>query len=542
MVIAIAPPALLLATSAANQLVRALFDDTFAGVHHLDFFDWALLIPYFTVLVVLSFYGCHRFEMIRKYLKHRRTQATEPAARWTQLPRVTIQLPLYNERYVVERLLEEVSKMEYPRELLQIQVLDDSTDDTHPFTEALVREYQGAGVPIEYLHRDNRAGYKAGALQAGMRTATGELIAIFDADFVPPRDFLARTVHYFTEPSVGVVQTRWSYLNRHFNLLTEVEAMLLDGHFVIEHGARFGGGLFFNFNGTAGILRAKMIEDAGGWQHDTLTEDSDLSYRAQLKGWRFVYVPAVDCPSELPVDTYGFQVQQSRWAKGLTQVAIKLLPAILRSKEPWRIKLEAFCHLTPNISYPLMLIMSALMLPVMIVRFYMGVFQMVTVDLPLIIASFCSIWAFYLMAQRELYPGNWKRAIVLMPALMAAGIALTLINTKAVIEALLGIKSAFARTPKYAVGDRKVKIDHASYRRRSGWMPYAELAVGGYFAYMVAYAIETWNFLAVPFLLLFVVGYWWAGFTTLYQEYQGKLEWQRERALELETPRAEEVA
>ncbi len=362
-----------------------------------------------------------------------------------------------------------------------------------------------------------------------MKTATGELIAIFDADFIPPRDFLARTVHHFTDPSVGVVQTRWSYLNRHFNLLTEVEAMLLDGHFVIEHGARFGSGLFFNFNGTAGVLRAKMIEDAGGWQHDTLTEDSDLSYRAQLNGWRFVYVPSVDCPSELPVDTYGFQVQQSRWAKGLTQVAIKLLPRILRSKEPWRVKLEAFCHLTPNISYPLMLVMSALMLPVMIVRFYMGVFQMLTVDLPLIVASFCSIWAFYLMAQRELDRKNWKRAIVLMPALMAAGIALTLINTKAVIEALLGIKSAFARTPKYAVGDNKVKIQNASYRRRSGWLPYAELAVGGYFAYMVAYAIETWNFLAVPFLMLFVVGYWWAGFSTLYQEYQGKLQWQRER-------------
>jgi hypothetical protein len=200
---------------------------------------------------------------------------------------------------------------------------------------------------------------------------------------------------------------------------------------------------------------------------------------------------------------------------------------------PFRVKAEAFMHLTPNISYPLMILLSALMLPVMIVRFYMGVFQMVTIDFPLIVASFCSIWAFYLTAQRELHPGNWKRAIVLMPALMAAGIALTLINTKAVIEALLGIKSAFARTPKYAVGDRKVKIENAAYRRRSGWMPYAELALGGYFAYMVAYAIETWNFLAVPFLLLFVVGYWWAGFTTLYQEYQDKVQWQRERELAL---------
>src|SRR5580658_4193056 len=504
MVIATAPLALLLATSAANQLVRSLFDDTFAGIHHLDLFDWALLIPYFMVLVILSFYGCHRFEMIRKYLKHRSSQAaksaTEPAARFAQLPRVTIQLPLYNERYVVERLIEEVSKMEYPRELLQIQVLDDSTDDTHPFTEALVREYQAAGLPIEYLHRDNRAGFKAGALQEGMRTATGELIAIFDADFVPPRDFLERTVHYFTEPSVGVVQTRWSYLNRHFNLLTEVEAMLLDGHFVVEHGARSGSGLFFNFNGTAGVLRARMIEDAGGWQHDTLTEDSDLSYRAQLKGWRFVYVPSVDCPSELPVDTYGFQVQQSRWAKGLTQVAIKLLPSILKSDLPWRVKAEAIFHLTPNISYPLMIVMSVMMLPVMIVRYYMGWFEMLLIDFPLIVASFFSISAFYVIAHRALFPKTWKRAFLFLPALMAAGVALTIINSRAVIEALIGYQTGFARTPKYAIGgglksDQKMRLENITYRRRSGWLPYAELGVGTFFLWMVAFAIESYNFL-----------------------------------------------
>jgi cellulose synthase/poly-beta-1,6-N-acetylglucosamine synthase-like glycosyltransferase len=526
-------PALLLASS-TDQILRALFDDTFAGVHHLDAFDLSLLIPYFAILVLLSCYGCHRYEMIRRYYKHRPPKPVEPAERFATLPRVTIQLPLYNERYVVERLLEEVAKIDYPRELLQIQVLDDSTDSTHPFTQALVEEYRAAGLPIDYLHRTNRHGFKAGALQEGMKSASGELIAVFDADFIPPRDFLMLTVHHFTDPKVGVVQTRWSYINRHFNLLTEVEAMLLDGHFVIEHGARFGSGLFFNFNGTAGILRAAMIDDAGGWQHDTLTEDSDLSYRAQLKGWRFVYLPEIDCPSELPVDTYGFQVQQSRWAKGLTQVAKKLLPTILRSDVPLRVKAEAFFHLTPNISYPLMLVISALMLPVMIVRFYMGWFQMFTIDLPLIVASFWSISAFYLMAQRELYPKNWLRAVLLMPALMAAGVALTVINTKAVFEALFGIESAFARTPKYAVGDRKVKIENAAYRRRSGWLPYVELAIGTYFLYMVDFAIETWNYPAVPFLLLFVVGYFWAGITTLYQEYQGRLAWQRERALALE--------
>ena len=527
-------PAILLANSLTDQLVSTLTDNTFAGIHHLEFFDWAMLLPYFAVLGILSIYGLHRYEMVRGYLKHKHSLASVAPGKFEQLPRVTVQLPLYNERYVVERLLDQVTKLEYPRELLQIQVLDDSSDDTHSFTEALVREYADAGVPIEYHHRANRAGFKAGALQEGLKTASGELIAVFDADFVPQADFLTRTVDFFVDPQVGVVQARWGYLNRHYNLLTEIEAMLLDGHFVVEHGARSGGGLFFNFNGTAGILRAKMIEDAGGWQHDTLTEDSDLSYRAQLKGWRFVYVPSVECRSELPVDTYGFQVQQSRWAKGLTQVAIKLLPRILRSDIHWRKKAEAFFHLTPNISYPLMLIVSALMFPVMVVRFYMGWFQMVTIDLPLIIASFWSISVFYLMAYHEIFPKSWKRAVLLLPILMGAGVALTLINSKAVLEALFGIQSGFVRTPKYAIGGQTMKLEHGKYQRKSGWLPYAEVAVGGYFAYMMAFAIESANYLATPFLLLFVAGYWWAGFSTLWQDHKGWLRWHRERRLALE--------
>jgi len=523
----IAAPCFLLASSFSHQLYNSLFDDTFAGLYHLQLFDYLILVPYLAILVVLSIYGMHRFEMIRGYLKHRRQTLTAPPRRFEQLPRVTIQLPLYNERYVVERLIEEVSHMDYPHELLQIQVLDDSTDETHAFAERLVGEYRATGLPIEYLHRTNRHGFKAGALQEGLKTATGELVAIFDADFIPPRDFLRRTVDYFADPKVGVVQTRWSYLNRHYNVLTEVEAMLLDGHFVLEHGARFGGGLFFNFNGTAGILRRTMIDDAGGWQHDTLTEDSDLSYRAQLKGWQFVYVPSVECPSELPVDTYGFQVQQARWAKGLTQVAKKLLPAILRADISKRRKVEAFMHLTPNISYPLMLVISILMLPVMVVRFYMGWMQMVTIDLPLIIASFWSIMAFYLMAHKVLFPRDWKRAALLLPALMAAGVALTISNSKAVIEALLGIQTSFARTPKYAIGEHKVKVQAKKYRSRSGWLPYAELAAGAWFVFMVSFAIDTFNFPAIPFLLLFVGGYWWAGFSTLWQEYQARQRWQR---------------
>jgi cellulose synthase/poly-beta-1,6-N-acetylglucosamine synthase-like glycosyltransferase len=525
--------AILLASS-LNQAVEAFFDPTFDGIHQLAWFDWALMIPYFSVLLILSAYGLHRYEMIRGYLKHRKRLQDGPPGRFEQLPPVTIQLPLYNERYVVERLIEETLKMDYPKHLLQIQVLDDSTDDTHPFTEALVERFRALGHPIEYLHRTNRHGFKAGALQEGLKQATGEFIAVFDADFVPPVDFLRRTIDFFTDPQVGVVQTRWTYLNRHYNILTEVEAMLLDGHFVLEHGARYGGGLFFNFNGTAGMLRKSMIEDAGGWQHDTLTEDSDLSYRAQVKGWKFVYIPGVECPSELPVEMHGFQVQQSRWSKGLTQVAIKLLPGILRSKLPGRVKLEAIFHLTPNISYPLMVVVSALMLPVMIVRFYMGWMQWLFIDAPLIIASFWSISAFYLMANRELYPKSWKRSAFFLPALMAAGVAITISNTRSVLEAIFGVQTSFARTPKYAIQTSKVKLRNARYRGRSGWLPYAELACGVYFIYMVNFAIESFNFIAIPFLLLFVGGYFWAGFSTLWTDYQGRLRWQRQRRLELQ--------
>jgi cellulose synthase/poly-beta-1,6-N-acetylglucosamine synthase-like glycosyltransferase len=522
------------AVSSTQRLINGLFDDTFSSVHHLVWFDWALLIPYFGILGVLSVYGIHRFDVIRTYFKHRRKALTEPSPRrFEQLPCVTIQLPMYNERYVVERLIEEVVKIEYPRDLLQIQVLDDSTDDTAPFADALVQRYQALGYPIEYHHRANREGFKAGALQKGLETATGEFVAVFDADFCPPADFLLRTIHYFADPTIGVVQTRWSYINRDYNFLTEVEAMLLDGHFILEHGARSRAGYFFNFNGTAGILRKCMIGDAGGWQHDTLTEDSDLSYRAQLKGWRFVYLPGLDCPSELPVEMHGFQVQQSRWAKGLTQVAKKLLPTILRANVPKRVKAEAFLHLTPNISYPLMIVISALMLPVMIVRFYMGVFQMVFLDLPLIIASFWSISLFYVVAHRELYPKTWKRSILLLPMLIAAGIGLTIINTRAVLEALLGVQTAFARTPKYAVGDRPVNLEVKKYRWRSGWLPYAEILVGVYFVVMIVFAIQTYNYFAIPFMVLFVFGYWWAGFATLYQEHQGRLKWLQERRLEL---------
>jgi cellulose synthase/poly-beta-1,6-N-acetylglucosamine synthase-like glycosyltransferase len=529
------PMAILLASSLRDQLERSLFDNTFSGIHQLSWFDYSLLIPYFALLAILCFYGLHRYEIIRVYRRYKRNMPAAPAMQFEQLPRVTIQLPLYNERFVVERLLEQASKIDYPRELLQIQVLDDSTDETHPFTERLVNDYRSRGFPFELRHRTNRRGFKAGALEEGLQSATGDFVAVFDADFVIPPDFLRRTIHYFTDPKIGVVQTRWTYLNRHSNLLTEAQAILLDGHFVLEHTARCASGLYFNFNGTAGVLRRSMIEDAGGWEHDTLTEDSDLSYRAQLKGWKFLYLPDVECPSELPVETFGFQTQQSRWAKGLTQVCLKLLRRILASDAPFRVKLEAFCHLTPNITFPLMVLISMLMLPVMICRFYIGWQELVMVDLPIVAASFLSVFIFYVYAQYERDRSSWKRSILLMPVVMAAGIALTLINAKAVMEALFGVKTAFARTPKYAIIEGKAVAptpERARYRSRSGWLPYAEIGMGSWFLFIVLYCVDSYNYIAAVLLTVFVAGYYWAGLSTLHQEYKDRLAWHRERKLQ----------
>jgi cellulose synthase/poly-beta-1,6-N-acetylglucosamine synthase-like glycosyltransferase len=505
----------------ANPVARYFYHifhkDPFRGIYHANAFDLALLIPYFTILVILSIYGIHRYFLIYLYLKNK-GKAPKPLKRFEQLPRVTIQLPLYNERYVIERLLEAATRLDYPRELLEIQVLDDSTDETHIVASRLVSEYARAGHPISYHHRDNRQGFKAGALAEGLKQASGEFVAIFDADFVPPPSILREMVHYFTDPQVAVVQGRWTWINRHYSNLSEVEAILLDGHFVIEHGGRNFSGRFFNFNGTAGMWRRAAIDDAGGWQHDTLTEDTDLSYRAQLKGWKFVYDPRIECPSELPVEMNSFKTQQARWAKGLIQVARKMLPVIWRSSQPLRIKLEATFHLTANLAYPLMVVFSIILLPAMIVRFYQGWFQMLYLDLPLFLASTCSVSSFYMVAQRELYPRQWWSRVKFIPVLMATGIGLAITNSKAVFEALLGKQSEFVRTPKYRVEGQEEGWEQKKYvRGRGGWIPFVELGLAGYFLFTTAYSFTIENYLTTPFLMLFLMGYSYMGTMSLFQ-------------------------
>jgi cellulose synthase/poly-beta-1,6-N-acetylglucosamine synthase-like glycosyltransferase len=501
----------------AHYLYLIFHKDPFRGIYRTNAFDLSILIPYFTILGILSIYGIHRYYLTYLYLKNKQ-KAPKPARQFEQLPRVTIQLPVFNERYVVERLLEAVTRIDYPRALLEIQVLDDSTDETRFVASRLVSEYARAGHPISYYHRDHREGFKAGALAEGMKQSSGELIAIFDADFIPPPPIIRQMVDYFTDPKVGVVQGRWTWVNRHYSNLSEVEAILLDGHFVIEHGGRNFSGRFFNFNGTAGMWRRAAILEAGGWQHDTLTEDTDLSYRAQLKGWKFIYDRDIECPSELPVEMNSFKTQQARWAKGLIQVAKKLLPLIWRSEQPLYIKLEATFHLTANLAYPFMVVFSLILLPAMIVRFYQGWFQMLYLDLPLFLASTCSVSSFYMVAQRELYPRDWWKRIRFVPFLMATGIGLAVTNSVAVIEALLGKQSEFVRTPKYRVELKEEGWEHKKYvRHRCGWKPYVELGMAAYFVFTTAYSFRVENYLTVPFLLLFFIGYSYMGMMSLFQ-------------------------
>ena len=506
-------------------------DKTFEHLYRWNTFDTCMLIPYFIVMVILAFYGIHRYQLVWLYFKNRKNAAKwdQPGGHYSedQLPFVTVQLPIYNEQFVVDRLIDSICRLDYPRDRFEIQVLDDSTDGTVEVAAEIVQRYARgfAGLapqPIVHLHRTNRHGYKAGALDEGLKVAHGELVAIFDADFVPPTDWVRKVIHHFAEPGIGMVQTRWTHLNRNYNFMTQVEAILLDGHFVLEHGGRSRAGVFFNFNGTAGMWRRQAIDQAGGWQHDTLTEDTDLSYRAQLKGWQFKYLQDVECPAELPIEMTAFKTQQARWAKGLIQTGKKILPRVLKSDAPWHTKLEAWYHLTANISYPLMIVLSALLMPAMIIRSWQGYIQMLLIDFPLFVASTMSVSTFYLVSQKELYPKTWYKTFLYVPVLMAlGGVGLTISNAIAVIEALIGKKSAFARTPKYRVQAKGEKTNATVYRKRLGIVPWIELGLGAFFVWTVWYAMTTENYFTVPFLLLFVFGYW---YTALLSIFQGRFE------------------
>jgi cellulose synthase/poly-beta-1,6-N-acetylglucosamine synthase-like glycosyltransferase len=481
----------------------------------------AFLGVYFGVLLVLSVYGSHRYRMAFLYYRHKFRLPT-PRGRLARLPPVTIQLPVFNEMYVVERLVEAVCKVRYPRELLEIQVLDDSTDETCGIARAVVERMRRAGHDVVYIHRQNRQGFKAGALENGLSTARGEYVAVFDADFVPSVDFLERTLPYFADEEVGMVQVRWGHLNRDYSPLTQAQAIFLDGHFIIEHTARNRSGCFFNFNGTAGLWRRSTIGDAGGWQHDTLTEDLDLSYRAQLRGWRFVFLPDVVSPAEVPVDMNAFKSQQHRWAKGSIQTARKLLPTLLKSDLPWAVKREAFFHLSNNMAYLLMVLLSVMMPLSMVVRFQHGLYGTLFLDLPFFLTATASVCFFYVTSQREQGRSWWER-VKFLPFLMSLGIGLAVNNARAVVEALLSQQSGFTRTPKTGAEGRVLRVTvKKDYLGDKTLASLFEVALGLYFTGAVWFAVDHAIWASVPFLLLFQTGYLYVGLTSLLQGRLGR--------------------
>jgi cellulose synthase/poly-beta-1,6-N-acetylglucosamine synthase-like glycosyltransferase len=503
----------------ASDYEKFLRSGNISYLYQMDTFDIAVVAAYFVILAILSFYGAHRYIMVFLYHRNRKN-APKPATQFEELPRVTVQVPSYNEMYVIERVIDAVCRFDYPRDKMDIQVLDDSTDETQAIARGAVDRWKAAGLDIEYIHRDDRTGFKAGALENGMRTAKGEFFAVFDADFVPEPDFLQRTIHYFTDPKIGVVQGRWEHLNREYSFLTRTQGIFLDGHFMLESYTRSLSGRFFNFNGTAGILRRQTIEEAGGWEHDTLTEDLDLSYRAQLKGWRFLFLPDVPVPAELPVEMNSFKSQQCRWAKGAMQVGKKVLPRLLKANLAPAEKLEAWYHLTGNITYPLMVVLSLLLFPALIVRFNQGWFELVTIDLPLFMLSFTSVSSFYITSQRALHK-DWFRRILYLPGLMAVGIGMTIPGSRAVLEGFLGVHTPFVRTPKFSVEGKKGDWKSKKYRGSVGLVAIIEITLGVYFSFINYYAWDLGIYGVIPFLFLFQFGYLYTGLWATVQGLKG---------------------
>ncbi len=427
----------------------------------------------------------------------------------SDLPLVTVQLPIYNERYVIHRLLKAACALDYPRDRLEIQVLDDSTDDTAQMAAQLVAEYRQQGIAIVHLHRANRVGFKAGALKAGMEKANGEFLAVFDADFVPPPEFLRKTIPYFLDPGVGMVQVRWSHINPDSSFLTYAQSIGIDSHFSIEQGARAWSGLFLNFNGTAGIWRRQTIVDAGGWQADTLTEDMDLSYRAQLAGWRLKYLLDVACPAELPVHVSAFKSQQFRWAKGSIQTARKIIPELLKARCSWFVKYQAILHMTHYFVHPLMLATVLLSYPALLLQNYEFRSWLLGVAFVLFLMSTLGPSALYVAAQKALYP-DWRARVRRIPLMTLIGTGIALNNSRAVLEGLFLSGGKFIRTPKLGVISRAMRSQGRNdYRIKLDKLPYLELAIGLYALLSLSKAMTSAAVVISPFLFMYTCGFFY---------------------------------
>jgi cellulose synthase/poly-beta-1,6-N-acetylglucosamine synthase-like glycosyltransferase len=473
----------------------------------------AILIVYTAALALIFGYCLVQLHLALQYVRGHRRAAAHPEpvpALPGETPRVTVQLPLYNERYVVERLLDAVAALDWPADRLQIQVLDDSTDDSVALTAAKVAELRDRGLDVEHVRRPERTGFKAGALQYGLATATGDYVAIFDADFLPEPDFLRRTVPWFADPEVGVVQTRWGHLNRDYSLLTRMQAFALDLHFSVEQNGRHAAGYFMNFNGTAGVWRAAAIEDAGGWKADTLTEDMDLSYRAQLRGWRFRYLEGVTAPAELPTEMSAVKSQQFRWNKGGAETARKLLPTVWRAELPLRVKFHALSHLLNTSNYLWIFLTALLSIPLLWVKHEVIVVDYFKYASVFLIGSVSIAYAYYVSTVWRAVDRRaaWREYALRLPVFLAVTMGLSLHNALAVFRGWLGQRSDFIRTPKFAVvGTRDRWQDKTYVSRRIGWLTSLELLLALYFLAGAGIGLYYRDYGLLPFHLMSAFGF-----------------------------------
>ncbi len=473
-----------------------------------------IIYIYIFAALMLAVYGLNAWVLTALYLKNKdKTVTLNNNDVKNSLPAVTVQLPVFNEALVVKRLIDAVVRLDYPAELLQIQVLDDSTDETTDIALEQVEKHRQQGIDIQLIHRINRTGFKAGALKEAMPKVTGEFIAIFDADFVPQPEFLHQTIPYCIDnPNIGFVQTRWGHLNSTYSLLTATQALAIDGHFVIEQTARNRTGLLMNFNGTGGVWRKACIEASGGWQADTICEDFDLSYRAQLAGWECTYLPNVVVPAEIPPQLAAFKRQQFRWAKGSIQCLKKLGWTVIKSSEAWPTKLQSMIHLSNYLAHPLLVIL-AIITPLLIIT---NTTQ--NIRFPLVYLSIASFGPpiLFAVAQASLYPGNWLKRCKRMPVLMFLGGGIALSSTKAVVEALLGVGNNFRRTPKFNVVTNKDQWHNSSYRLPFDWLVFGELALAIYSLVGAYIAAVNRHLFAVPFILLYAFSFGYVGLQHLW--------------------------
>jgi len=462
---------------------------------------------HFAAMAGLSLYGLHRLWLLGCWYREKRISSSDipDLSPRKHFPFVTVQLPLYNERFVASRLIDASAKLDWPKDKIEIQILDDSTDDTQTIVDERAAYWSKHGVSVKILRRGNRDGFKAGALSDGLLKARGEFIAIFDADFLPPFDFLRRAVPYFSHPKTGMIQARWGFLNKDNSWLTRIQTLLLGPHFSIEHWVRFRQGLFFNFNGTAGIWRKTAIESAGGWQSDTVTEDLDLSYRAQLAGWKFVYLDDLIVPSELPITLASFRNQQQRWAKGSIQTAKKILPRLLVSTIPLKIKIESIVHLLANLGWLLGAIVTLTIYPTILWRIGIGPYQLLRIDLPFFFGTGFAIFLYFIIYSVKNRSQTAFSSLILLPVLsigMAPSLALS------VLRGALSRGGVFERTAKFGVyGRERLPVLASLYRQNTGFYLMMNLAIFAYSLLPVIFAWQRCTWVAIPFLILFPFGF-----------------------------------